>query len=484
MYPFFNNLDVTTITNPAVGLLVYNTSVSGSQNNSVRPGFYYWSGSSWIKLFVEGDIDLSIADDAVTSSKIADGTITSSDISSSAAIPFSKLSLTKSDITGLGIPGVDTDTTLSTATLSGTTLVLTDSVSNTYTVDLTSIDTDTDTTYTAGSGLVLSGTSFRLADEAIFSGTVTANYFVGDGSGLTGVSATSIADDAVTSSKIADGTITSSDISSSAAIPFSKLSLTKSDITGLGIPGVDTDTTYSAGTGLSLNEGVFSIESSVVTSNYGGSLTINGALIANSFVGNGSSLTDISGNSLSDNSVTTSKILDGTILNSDISTLAAIVDTKLATITTSGKVANSATTATSNNTASAIVARDASGDFQATDISLSGSITGGDSATSKISGFSAEVTVKNASYTLSASDNGHFLRFDSSSATTLTIPSGLPIGFNCTVIQYGTGQVTFASSGTTLKNRSSLTKTAGQYSMVSIVSVTTNVFVLSGEMSN
>ena len=74
-------MDVTTITNPAVGLLVYNTSVSGSQNNSVRPGFYYWSGSSWIKLFVEGDIDLSIADDAVTSSKIADGTITSSDLS-------------------------------------------------------------------------------------------------------------------------------------------------------------------------------------------------------------------------------------------------------------------------------------------------------------------------------------------------------------------------------------------------------------------
>ena len=97
------------------------------------------------------------------------------------------------------------------------------------------------------------------------------------------VTTVKIADDAVTSSKIADGTITSSDISSSAAIPFSKLSLTKSDITGLGIPGVDTDTTYSAGTGLSLNEGVFSIESSVVTSNYGGSLTINGALIANSF---------------------------------------------------------------------------------------------------------------------------------------------------------------------------------------------------------
>jgi hypothetical protein len=210
----------------------------------------------------------------------------------------------------------------------------------------------------------------------------------------------------------------------------------------------------------------------------------SGTVTANYFVGDGSGLTGISGNSLSDNSVTTYKIRDGAILNSDINDSAAIVDTKLATITTSGKVANSATTATSSNTVSAIVARDGSGNFQATDISLSGSIIGGDSASSKISGFSADVTAKTSSYTLLATDNGQFLRFDSSSATTLTIPSGLPIGFNCTVIQYGTGQVTFAGSGTTLRNRSSLTKTAGQYSMVSLVSVATNIFVLSGEMSN
>jgi hypothetical protein len=42
-----------------------------------------------------------------------------------------------------------------------------------------------------------------------------------------------------------------------------------------------------------------------------------------------------------------------------------IVDTKLATISTAGKVSNSATTATSANTASAIVSRDASGNFTA-----------------------------------------------------------------------------------------------------------------------
>ena len=59
------------------------------------------------------------------------------------------------------------------------------------------------------------------------------------------------------------------------------------------------------------------------------------------------------------------------IVNADVSASAAIADTKLATISTSGKVDNSATTATSANTASAIVARDASGNFTASTITAS-----------------------------------------------------------------------------------------------------------------
>ena len=58
-------------------------------------------------------------------------------------------------------------------------------------------------------------------------------------------------------------------------------------------------------------------------------------------------------------------IAAGVIVNADINASAAIVDTKLATIATAGKVSNSATTAASANTASAIVARDASGNFTA-----------------------------------------------------------------------------------------------------------------------
>jgi hypothetical protein len=72
--------------------------------------------------------------------------------------------------------------------------------------------------------------------------------------------------------------------------------------------------------------------------------------------------------------VTSAMIANGTIVNADINASAAIDDTKLATISTAGKVSNSATTATNANTASAIVARDASGNFAAGDITINDKI--------------------------------------------------------------------------------------------------------------
>jgi hypothetical protein len=71
-------------------------------------------------------------------------------------------------------------------------------------------------------------------------------------------------------------------------------------------------------------------------------------------------------------------IAAGSIVNADISATAAIADTKLATISTAGKVLNSATTATSANTAFAIVSRDTNGNFSANQITanLTGNVTG------------------------------------------------------------------------------------------------------------
>src|SRR3990172_2049946 len=65
------------------------------------------------------------------------------------------------------------------------------------------------------------------------------------------------------------------------------------------------------------------------------------------------------------------------IVNADVAAGAAIVDTKLATISTAGKVSNSATTATNLNTANAIVARDATGSFAAQVVSVVDTVASG-----------------------------------------------------------------------------------------------------------
>lgn len=68
---------------------------------------------------------------------------------------------------------------------------------------------------------------------------------------------------------------------------------------------------------------------------------------------------------IANEAITQGKIGDGSIVNAKINANAEIADTKLATISTAGKVANSATTATNLNTASAIVSRDSNGAFSA-----------------------------------------------------------------------------------------------------------------------
>jgi len=69
--------------------------------------------------------------------------------------------------------------------------------------------------------------------------------------------------------------------------------------------------------------------------------------------------------------VTSAMIADGTIVDGDISSSAAIADSKLGTISTAGKVSNSATTATASAGNNTIVARDGSGNFAAGTITAS-----------------------------------------------------------------------------------------------------------------
>jgi hypothetical protein len=114
---------------------------------------------------------------------------------------------------------------------------------------------------------------------------------------------------------------------------------------------------------------------------------------------------------------------------------------------------------------------------------VSGNLTGGNAATSTIAGFTANLNAQTTSYTLTTTDNGKIITMNSSSAMTLTVPSTLPAGFNCMIVQTGTGVVTFTASGTTINNRSSNTKTAGQYAIATLVALTTTSFISSGDMN-
>ena len=98
-------------------------------------------------------------------------------------------------------------------------------------------------------------------------------------------------------------------------------------------------------------------------------------------------------------------------------------------------------------------------------------------------GASATINVQAGStYSLQAADNGAVVAFTSNSPVTLTIPSGLGVGFNVSILQLGAGTVTPTASGTTIRQRLLLTKTAGQYAYITLVASSADTFVLSGDL--
>jgi hypothetical protein len=128
----------------------------------------------------------------------------------------------------------------------------------------------------------------------------------------------------------------------------------------------------------------------------GGGLTVNGKITATTgFSGDGSALTALNGANI---------------------TAGTVADSKLATISTAGKVANSATTATSANTANAIVTRDASGNFTAGTITANGSaltalnganITAGTVPDSKLATLSTAGKVANSATTATSANTAN-----------------------------------------------------------------------------
>ncbi len=216
--------------------------------------------------------------------------------------------------------------------------------------------------------------------DAKFTGVVTATSFSGNASSATYASNAGVATalqnsrtfeitgDIVASPISFDGT---GNVSLAATIQPNSVAL-GSDTTGNYVASVTNGSYITGGDGGSegaaLTIGVAATSTNtanqVVARDASGNFSA-GTITAN-LTGTATSTTNIPNltGDITSNGTATS-IASGVIVNDDINASAGIVDTKLATISTAGKVSNSATTATDANTASAIVARDASGNFSA-----------------------------------------------------------------------------------------------------------------------
>lgn len=222
---------------------------------------------------------------------------------------------------------------------------------------------------------------------------------------------------------------------------------------GVGLDGLTIgNTTANA---INVNSGLFTVQGSTGNTLIGGTARIvpfnTTGVVHNDVSGVLSSSLITNADVSASAAIAYSKLnLNNSIVDADIAATAAIVDTKLATISTAGKVANSATTATSVNTANTIVLRDISGNFSAGTITAS--LTG-----------SASLNVLKAGDTMT----GTLTITPSAASTALTInpfsPSSTGISIGSTTgsaidvnagkfsVQGSTGDVTITpSSGTAL----------------------------------
>jgi len=113
-----------------------------------------------------------------------------------------------------------------------------------------------------------------------------------------------------------------------------------------------------------------------------------------------------------------------------------------------------------------------------------GDLTDGDFGGTAILGFDATLNDQTDNYTLQTSDAGKVVVMNKASAVTVTVPSGLGAGFNCSFVQKGAGQVSFSASSTTINNRQSHTKINAQYGVASLLAYAADTFVLAGDTAS
>ena len=342
----------------------------------------------------------------------------------------------------------------------------------------------------------------------------SGQFTVGDGT----ISNVKLAANSVTSDKIAPGTviaadiaagsITDTEVNTSAAIALSKLaSGTSAQVVVANSGGVPTYTTLSGDVTIG-NTGVTAIGSGKVTS----SMILDGTIVDGDISSSASiALSKLATGALPTAiTVASANIVDGTIVNADINASAAIAYSKLnlGTSIVNADIATGAAIAASKISGTAITAADsgtvtstmiADGTIVNADISssasiaysklsLSGAITTTDLATGAArSGFrSPIVTQQGATHTIAASDVGGLVVL--SSCTSVVIPTSdatFTVGDRIDFLQTGSQTVTFsATSPQTVGGFDSQTKLGGQYAVATLVKYAANTWVLVGNITS
>ena len=273
--------------------------------------------------------------------------------------------------------------------------------------------------------VLITGNSFTTADQVTAATLNAATNSATFASGAVDGSTTQLSSGAII---VKDGGVGSSKLASSLVLVTPNL--------GTPSAGVLTNCT---GTAAGLTAGAVTINANLtgdVTSVGNATTVVTNANLTGGVTSVGNAATVVTNANLTGDVTSVgnaTSIASGVIVNADINASAAIVDTKLDTIATALKVSNSATTAASANTASAIVARDGSGNFSA------GTITA--NLTGNASGSSGSTTGNAATATALATGRTIAITGDLS----YTSPS-----FNGTANVTAVGTLaTVASSGTT-----------------------------------
>ena len=247
-----------------------------------------------------------IADANVTTAKIADVNVTTAKIADKNVTTAKINNGTANQVLKTNAAGTDAEWGLIDA-------------NNIAAEDLTAADASI--TVTDGTGATLIDTNIAVATNGITNAKMADNS----------VNTAELVDDAITTAKIDDGTIIAADLNDMGASNGQVLKWNGTTWVASADIDTDTNTTYTAGPGLTLTGTTFSVN------NLAGDITgpTSATVIANNAV---------TETKISNGAVTTAKISNGTILDIDVSATAAIAGTKInpdfgaQNITTTGNI--------------------------------------------------------------------------------------------------------------------------------------------------